>query len=201
MAFVLNIQETTFELEANANRFFQMNVTTPPVITFLQAHEIIMALVDDALNERMAWTDGVASTHWDALLRVFPWLDMPVNEDLADHFYSEVFDDVLTRTTGMIDELIPYGTWDVWDLAKHGKDAILTQGRDYRVMEWERITEYRKPKTRSRLMVPSSISEQPLSAPKTIKQRVVPNNDTTRGTEKYNLFDDVKALHGENIFI
>lgn len=165
-SYVLNIHAMAKELEIYTNQFFEQHVASPPKLSFQDAHAIVMAVVDDAVNARMEWVNCSTETHVDVIAKIFPWFEQPENEAISERFYREIVDNIIILIGEMIHDLIPEDTWDVWDLRKFGLDAVLTQGQDYRILEWERLTGY-EPKVRKK---PTPVKRKPQQATPPLRQ-------------------------------
>ena len=102
--------------------------------------DIVVALVDDTITERMKWCDG-ENKFDDELEKKYPWYKSVSGEE-SDHnssdFYYYVLDHIFLKVQSIVSELIPKQTWVVWYISKRGRDVFIEAGEDYRVLDWER---------------------------------------------------------------
>lgn len=148
MSTIINASEYAHQLMVATNKFLRENKKAKKEISEEQAAEIIAAIVDDAISDRMRWC---RKSHYtaNALERHLPWFNLltyhrtpngieQVECPFSNDYYVDVLDKVECRVMDMVFEIIPDMTWDVWSMRMLGKDIAIMKGPDYRVLDWER---------------------------------------------------------------
>jgi hypothetical protein len=142
MSFVIGTADLAAHFHVTALRFFKQNklfgnLTPDKQFTFIQAHQLVVALVDDILNSRLQW--AASTEQFEDLLDVmFPSLSLKRKTLLASKFTHDVIHDIEARISSQVYHDIPADTWDIWSVKKLGHDLFLIKGQDYRVYDWER---------------------------------------------------------------
>lgn len=110
--------------------------------------ELIYAFVDDMLSARMRWSKS--SYNYDNQLeKIFPWFaplknvrygnTMHVVEcEISSAFYEKILSVLEDEIIELVDDRIEDRTWNVWSISKLGRDIVLVEGPDYRILDWER---------------------------------------------------------------
>lgn len=85
-----------------------------------------------------------------ALNRLFDWFIIDSEEEdlmepstlkeilLSNQYDSTVVDDVWLNVIQTINSAIPERTWIVWEVKKLGRDLIIKEKEDYRILDWMR---------------------------------------------------------------
>lgn len=131
----------------------------PVVLTVTQCAEIIRAIIDDTLNQKMIWVPKIAddNPHLNATMqKFFPQWDGKDEQHASrlprehaavwreqaviasDHAFHRVIRPVINKINRLIAAAIPDETWQVWTVRPVGRDVGLLEGQDWRVLDWNR---------------------------------------------------------------
>ena len=82
----------------------------------------------------------------DAVERFFNCVpDSPVKERLIEHVKVNVLSEMVDWIYGFVAGSILHATWRVWSVELIGSSLVLSEGYDYRVLEWYRLTNQEVP--------------------------------------------------------
>lgn len=107
------------------------------------AHEIATAILTDVLESKMLWLRRTNHNNHcvDALARNIPgfsFSESSAHLAQSNHFFTKVIDEVMLGCEKLVSMQIPDPTWTIWSIYVFGKDFILEQGSDYRIVDWTR---------------------------------------------------------------
>lgn len=101
----------------------------------------VRTLIDDLITSRLNWAGNeTAETHHEHFKNIFPAFDYDSSDKLVDLYINEVYDPFYCRVDDLLAKAMPRRTWFQWTVTEFAGTLILHKGRDWRVMEWERIT-------------------------------------------------------------
>jgi hypothetical protein len=108
-------------------------------VTDSRLTELLTALTTDFVSARVQHAEPT-DEYLTLITKLYPhW-----SKETTDDFYSTVMDDFTVELITKLDDYFPEFEWHMWYQQRVGRDLLLTIGRDYRVVEWERLTKYRK---------------------------------------------------------
>ena len=113
----------------------------------LYAEACVRALIDDLVTSRLNWADNTTNAHYEDFKKLFPKFDYDSTDKLIDLFINDVYDPFYCRVDDLLGKAMPRRTWFQWSVTQFSGTLILHKGRDWRVIEWERITGFNNPKT------------------------------------------------------
>ena len=107
------------------------------------AFEIATAILTDVLESKMIWLRRTNHNNHclDALAKNFPGFSFSESSPYlaqSNHFFTKVIDDVMMGCEKLVSLQIPESTWTIWSIYIFGKDFVLEEGSDYRIVDWTR---------------------------------------------------------------
>jgi len=106
----------------------------------------VRALIDDLVTDRLNWASNEPTSHYEGFKELAPWFDYDAQDTMGNLYFNEVYDPFYCRVDELLCQTIPSNTWFQWTITEVGSTLVLHKGRDYRIIEWERITGYVSPR-------------------------------------------------------
>lgn len=155
MHYIYPIDETIDSLKLNIEEYYYALNQTPPTIPLKGLRDIVFAAIDDAVNARLLWCEQSPQVE-NVIAQVFEGYSGDDTDQASGQFYMEALEEELTAVRHWVASTVPKETWNIW-FVRHLHGCVhLERGRDYRVVEYERLVETGKVKL-----------------PKKVKQRLI----------------------------
>lgn len=132
-----------YQSEDFFKRLFKAHDTPVENLTDEQCDEIIYALVDDFVTDRLLWAKRQPSFCYhqkvDEVLegRVKTRVSKETMKVIRDEFYKDAIDEVWSTIRRILQKALPEDTWHMWWVRKMKHSIVLEKGVDYRIQDWE----------------------------------------------------------------
>lgn len=138
MHYIYPIDETVAGLKLSIEEYYFALGHTPPEISTQSLREIVFAVIDDAVNSRLAWCEH--SPQLDATIaKTFDAYSGDESDQISAQFYMHALEGDITSLTDWVSAIVPRNTWSVWFVNSVAGAIHLERGRDYRIVEFERL--------------------------------------------------------------
>ena len=121
-------------LGAHARRY---NYLEYGKITPARMTDLLEAFIVDHVTMRLKHgdktrvADGLLYTYWPIFTAA-----------QREAIYRDTMADIQEALESKISYYLPTYAWNIWTCQQIGRDLLITIGRDYRIVEWERLTNY-----------------------------------------------------------
>jgi len=145
MFYILPTRFFSLELYENSKEYTNDNKLTE--LSKSNAVEIILAIVEEQLFNRLYWTDKVANSNVEeTLYNSLEWWSSLCGDnrssEICQAYYSTVIDEVEIKIAEFIDNIAgecnTEAMWLMWYTKRLGDDLVIERGEDYRIVEYER---------------------------------------------------------------
>lgn len=136
MSIIISLYEPITYLVSALDEYNKKNKKYPAVASRVMIRKLLIAVVEDRLSERLKWCKRTFTLQ-KLLREVAPWYDDHENTDASDTFH-DMFVEPLVEQLFPYEEVFKYGPWDVMVTRRLGDDLLITNGGDYRIMDWEK---------------------------------------------------------------
>lgn len=147
-SFIIGVEELGDVLIQETYSFCMKHSLLPEVLYVdgcsIKAEPIIRALITDLVEANLAWGESNADSHHAAMKTIAPWFEYDSTNALSEAYFQEVYDPFFCLLEGIIHAMVPNKTWFLWSVTFRPGVVIVDQGRDYRVIQWEIMTGYKK---------------------------------------------------------
>lgn len=138
MHFIYPIDEIVTELNRDIEDYYFTLGQPSPSIPKEQLQNIIYAAVEDAVNARLVWCNARESLD-QAIANTFSEYSGDDNDELSCQLYMHALEEQITSIRVWVSMVMPKHTWGVWFVRRMTDAVILERGRDYRIIEYERL--------------------------------------------------------------
>jgi hypothetical protein len=129
---IRNQLETRLDFHARKYRYEEIGKIHPRRLT-----DLLEGFVVDHVTARLkhGLPTGVAR---DLMNKYWPCFDDASREQLFKDTMADIRDTCESKLRGLLPEL----AWNIWTCQQIGADLLLNVERDFRIVEWERLTNY-----------------------------------------------------------
>ncbi len=178
-AVVLPHTDLAVMLVNATNLFFETHLTNPPKMNLKQASQVIWNMTDDYLNIHQVWATQAAVATVKHLAETFPWMRIKKNKSMTQRYLEEIIAAFEDMINDFLEPHIAPETWDVWYMSQMGTGLLVRKEGDYRIIEWERMTDYQPtPKKKQQRIVEMGTFTRPAVR---LTKVVAPPFDSTKG--------------------
>jgi len=140
MTTILSLDEETNLLKTQTISFVTKHGLPELMLTEYDWQNLMFVMLDDELSTRFKWS--APSHRFEAALeRVLTWFASNGADPHSAQYMTLVLDELHQRLNTLVGRLIPVKTWDVWCIRLIGDSVMLTQGDDFRLLEWQRLVD------------------------------------------------------------
>lgn len=134
-----------------ATNWFALHFNLEPPITYTKdcgkkVAPLVISLIDDLITARLNWGNGQTENHLTEFKKLAPWFDYQGTSAISQAYFEKIYDDFYCRIDDLIGQAVPRRTWFQWTVTRTASGVVIEKGRDHRVVEWERLTDYKSPR-------------------------------------------------------
>lgn len=130
-------------------------------IDFKEAFFLCFNFIEDVMTTHLSWLDN--TDYFSIAMEKIGHTWYCDDLELSGKYYFDVLDTLFLKMCDWFSTFIPAACWDMWTVYRSGPFAIFTKGRDYRIVEWEKLLHNGKIKPPSKkIILPKKAPPKPI---------------------------------------